>query len=320
MARFSRPKVIVSRCLGFARCRYNSLTIASDEVDRLKPLVDFRPVCPELELGLGVPRNPLRVVVVSKEPRLMQSVSERDLTEAMGRFAGSFLSSLGEIDGFILKSRSPSCGIKDVKLYSSLGKEGPMGVGQGFFGGAVLERFPHLAVEDEGRLTNFRIREHFLTKLFALARVREVKASGEMRALVQFQAENKFLLMAYNQSELAHLGRIAANAERRPFAELAAEYEAHLWRALAHIPRYTSTINVLMHSLGYFSEGLSSQEKAFFLETLARYREGKIPLSVPQGLLRSWAVRFGEKHLLQQTFFQPYPEELVEITDSGKGR
>lgn len=320
MALFPRPRVVVSRCLGFAHCRYNGLTIASDEVERLKPHVDFRPVCPELELGLGVPRNPLRIVVINNEPRLMQTVSGRDLTEEMRRFADSFLSSIGELDGFILKSRSPSCGIKDVKLYSSLGKEGPMGIGRGLFGDAVLERFPHLAVEDEGRLTNFRIREHFLTKLFALARFREVRASGEMQALVQFQAENKLLLMAYNQGELAALGRIVANPERRPFAQLAKEYEARLWRALARMPRYPSMINVLMHSLGYFSERLSSQEKAFFLEMLARYREGKIPLSVPQGILRSWAVRFEEDYLLQQTFFQPYPEELVEITDSGKGR
>lgn len=280
MARFPRPRVIVSRCLGFAHCRYNGQTIASDEVERLKPLVEFRPVCPELELGLGVPRNPLRIVLVRKEPRLMQSLSERDLTAEMDRFADSFLSSIGEVDGFILKSRSPSCGIKDVKLYSSLGKEGPMGIGTGLFGRAVLERFPHLAVEDEGRLTNFRIREHFLTKLFALARFGEIKASPQMGALVQFQAENKFLLMAYNQSELAALGRIVANAERRPLAQLMAEYEAHLWRALARMPRYSSTINVLLHSLGYFSERLSSVKLPRDARALPR---GEDPAECPTG-------------------------------------
>jgi uncharacterized protein YbgA (DUF1722 family) len=238
----------------------------------------------------------------------------------MRHFAKSFLRSLQDIDGFILKSRSPSCGIKDVKIYPAADKAVPLRKDRGFFGGTVLQHFPHLAVEDEGRLHNFRIREHFLTKLFTLANLRRVKSSNSMRDLVQFQAQNKFLLMSYNQKELRILGRIVANPQKKPLAEVITDYEAHLAAALAHPSRYLSNINVLMHALGFFSEKLSAGEKAFFLDSLERYRSEKAPLSVPLNLARAWVIRFGEEYLGQQSFFEPYPQALMKITDSGKGR
>lgn len=126
--------------------------------------------------------------------------------------------------------------------------------------------------------------------------------------------------MAYNQNELRILGRIVANHERRSTDEVVTNYEAHLFNALVRPPRDTSNINVLMHALGHFSEGLSSSEKSFFLNTIEEYRDERIPLSVPLNTLKSWAVRFEDDYLMQQTFVEPYPFELVEITDSGKGR
>jgi uncharacterized protein YbgA (DUF1722 family) len=184
----------------------------------------------------------------------------------------------------------------------------------------VLERFPGSAIEEEGRLRNFRLREHFLTKLFLMADFRKIQSSGAMRGLIQFQAQNKFLLMAYNQKELRNLGRLVANLEKRPVADILEKYEIHLARALARPPRYLSNINVLMHALGYFSKQLSAKEKAFFLDALERYRNGKVPLSVPLNLIRSWVIRFEQEYLGKQTLLEPYPEALMEITDSGKGR
>lgn len=320
MRAFVQPRVIVSKCLGFAHCRYNGQTIPDAFVQSLQPHVTFLPVCPEVELGLGVPRDPVRVVFVEEELRLMQPATGTDLTDRMRAFADAFLGSVADVDGFILKSRSPSCGFKDVKVYPGTGKVGSVARSAGFFGGAVMERFSHLAVEDEGRLKNFRLREHFLTKLFTLADFRAVKAAGAMRELVRFHSENKFLLMAYSQKNLRVLGRIVANPEKRPMDEVLTDYERHLWDALVRAPRRNSGINVLMHALGYFSKSLSSREKAFFLDALERYRVGKIPLSAPIGIMNSWIVRFEEPYLMQQAFFEPYPEELVEITDSGKGR
>jgi uncharacterized protein YbgA (DUF1722 family)/uncharacterized protein YbbK (DUF523 family) len=320
MRKSDKPVVVISKCLGFAHCRFNGLTISSHTVDKLKLHVDFRPVCPEVEIGLGVPRDPIRVVKRADGLRLVQPATGNDVTDKMTEFAESFLGSVEDADGFILKSRSPSCGIKDVKIYPGMGKVGSGLRGSGFFGGAVIEKFPGLPVEDEGRLTNFNIREHFLTKLFTMSRFRAVKSSNSMKELVQFHTENKLLLMAYNQERMRILGRIVANPDKRPFGELIRDYEEHLMGAFSKASRYTSNINVLMHGLGYFSDELSSNEKAFFLDSLERYRSGSIPLSVPLNIIRSLIVRFQEDYLVQQTFFEPYPEELMEITDSGKGR
>jgi uncharacterized protein YbgA (DUF1722 family)/uncharacterized protein YbbK (DUF523 family) len=318
--RFPKPRVVVSRCIEFASCRYNGAMIPSEVVRSLKPHVDFVPICPEVEVGLGVPRDPIRIVADGAALRLVQPTTGRDLTTDMRSFAESFLGSLSDIDGFILKYRSPSCGLKEVKFYPGADAKTVVGKGAGFFGGAILERFPRLAIEDEGRLNNFRIREHFLTQIFAFASLREAGAAGSMRNLVEFQARNKLLLMAYNQKEMRHLGKIVANHEKRPVLQVFSEYEEHLRAALASPPRYTSCINVLMHALGYFSEGLSSREKAYFLASLDDYREARIPLSVPVGIIKSYIVRFDQGYLAPQSFFAPYPERLVEITDSGKGR
>ena len=126
--------------------------------------------------------------------------------------------------------------------------------------------------------------------------------------------------MTYNEQVMRQLGKIGANEQHKPVAEVFREYGATLPLAFSAPPKYTAAINVLMHALGYFKQGLSAQEKTFFLDTLERYRHGKVPLSVPVGILRSWVVRFNEPYLAQQVMFQPHPEELTDIADSGKGR
>ncbi len=320
MSSFPRPVVVLSRCLEQEPCRYNGDIIRSEVVRELEPFVDYITPCPEVQIGLGVPRNPIRAAWHEGVLQLFQPATGQDVTHDMQAFAEEFLSSLGEVDGFLLKSRSPSCGIKDVKYYhdreaKSMVKE----KGPGFFGGAVLERFPSKAVEDEGRLLNFTIREHFFTKLFTMARCRGLRQAS-MKDLVQFQAENKYLLMAYSQKYQKTLGRITANPDKKPYAEVWAEYEKNLGQALHKPARFTSNINVLMHCFGYISDQLSSGEREFFLNSLDQYRRERVPLSVPLHVLRTHAVRFEQEYLLQQTFFQPYPEELMTITDSGKGR
>ncbi len=141
-----------------------------------------------------------------------------------------------------------------------------------------------------------------------------------MRALVRFHAENKFLLMAYNQKQLRELGRIVANPEKAPFDQVIEQYEGHFHSALARPPRTTSVINVLEHVSGYFSEQLSRAEKAFYRSALGKYRAGRLPLSAVTSILRAWIVRFENEYLLPQSFFEPYPEPLRSLSDSGKGR
>jgi uncharacterized protein YbgA (DUF1722 family)/uncharacterized protein YbbK (DUF523 family) len=315
-----RPSIVVSKCIEFDACRYNGAKIPSDVVSALKAHVDFIPVCPEVEIGLGVPREPIRIISEGGTARLWQPATDRDLTGAMTGFAKSFLEGLGPVDGFILKFRSPSCGMKEVKIYGGKGKAPPAGKGAGFFGREVLARFGDLAVEDEGRLRNFRIREHFLTKVFALTRFRETREAGSMGAIVKFQAENKLLLMAYNQKAMREMGRVVANPEKEDVRSVFDRYGTLLSTALAQAPRRPSAINVLMHAMGYFSDELTGREKQFFLASLDKYRELRIPLSVPVGIVNSWLARYDRPYLAEQTFFEPYPEDLVQVTDSGKGR
>jgi len=172
MKAFPKPNVIVSKCLGFEACRYNGQVIRDDFVRKLEKHVNYIPVCPEVEIGLGVPRFPVRIVR-SGPTRLIQPSTNRDLTGLMNEFSERFLAGLRDVNGFILKHRSPSCGVKDVRIYPSAEKSAPLGTGPGFFGGNVQERFPGLAIEDEGRLKSYTIREHFLTKLFTLTSLRD---------------------------------------------------------------------------------------------------------------------------------------------------
>lgn len=320
MNSWPKPRVVISRCLGFEACRYNGEIIREDFIGRIEPYVEYVTVCPELEIGLGIPRDPVRIVAEGNALRLVQPNRGADVTEKMNRFSRSFLDEVGEVDGFLLKTRSPSCGIGDVRVYPAAEKVAAIGKTAGFFGGAVLERFSDLAIEDEGRLKNRRIREHFLTRLFALARWRQIRAGGKMADLVSFQTAHKLLLMAYSEEEMRALGRIVANPKRRPAGEVFEEYQKHFRKAFAQPPKYSSSRNALMHAFGHFSKQLTAREKQHFLHVLEEYRHHRAPLSSPLGLLRSWVIRFESRYLEAQALFEPFPGPLVDLQDSGKTR
>lgn len=317
---WAKPVIVVSRCLGFASCRWNGAVIPDPFVDSLKQFVQFETVCPEVEIGLGVPRNPIRIVASRGDLRLVQSVSGLDVTEKMREFAQRYLANLPPVDGFILKSRSPSCGIKDTKVYPAVGQVSALGTSAGLFGKAVLERFPNLAVEDEGRLNNDRIWDHFLKRIFTFASFREIEDSGSIADMVSFHSKNKFLIMSYGQKGLRTLGRLVANREKRDIAAVRAEYGAALRATMSRIPRPPANINVAHHMLGYFSDKLTASEKDYLLSTLDMYREDRLPLSVPVSLLRSWAIRFDQEYLLGQTYLEPYPQELSPVVGKGAAR
>lgn len=319
MRTFPKPIVVASRCFEWDACRYNGQTIPDNFIQALEPWVEFRPVCPELEIGLGVPRDPVRIVRKGGKRKLVQPASGRDLTRLMSEFSARFLDTVSEADGFILKSRSPSCGLGDAKEFPDPENETPAGKGAGFFAGAVLERFPGLAIEDEGRLRNFRIREHFLTKLYTLARFRDVRKAGTANALANFHTENKLLLMSYSRKETRALGKIAADSGGKSPLEMISEYGERLRHALGSPRKRPSSINALMHALGYFSGKLTGREKAHFLDQLEAFREGRTPLSAVLSVLESWVIKYEEGYLARQTFFEPYPGALSGLPDSGKG-
>lgn len=318
MKTFPRPNVVISNCLELSACRYNGQLVHDDFVKKLSQHVNYIPVCPEVAIGLGVPRFPIRMVSQGKDIRLIQPATKSDLTDKMNEFSTDFLSRLNDVDGFILKFRSPTCGLKDVRIYPKAEKSAAVGKTSGFFGGKVLRMLPGLAIEDEGRLRSLKIREHFLTKLFALASFREVKKAGKLSDLTRFHADYKFLLMAYNQKELRVLGNIAANREGKGLKQILAEYETHLRESMAAPSKRSSNINVFTHVFGYSSKHLSANEKQFFLETLQLYREGRVPFTSVLGLLKGWAIRFQDEYLMRQTFFDPFPVDLIEWSDAGR--
>ncbi|MCW3997748.1 MAG: DUF523 and DUF1722 domain-containing protein [Candidatus Bathyarchaeota archaeon] len=312
MKKFPKPIVVISKCIEFEPVRWNAQKVASDFVRIMKKYVNFLPVCPEVEIGLGVPRETLRIVKKNNELKLIQTASGLDLTDKIKKFSAKYLNSLSEVDGFILKSKSPSSGYKDAKIYPSTEKVGAIGKGPGFFGNEVLMKFPHLAIEDEKRLINLRIREHFLTKLYILTDFRNVENSSSPKELIAFQSRNKLLFTAYSQKYLYIMGRIVANQDKQDFKSTIDSYKNNLWKTFVRPPRRGSNSNVLIKAAGYFSRKLSKEEKNFFAEVVNKYNNNKLPLSTPLSLLRSWIIRFKEDYLANQTFLEPYPKELFE--------
>jgi uncharacterized protein YbbK (DUF523 family)/uncharacterized protein YbgA (DUF1722 family) len=308
---FVKPVVFVSRCLGFAACRYDGVATGSDLVEAMRPHVEFRAVCPEMAIGLGVPRERIRIVRAGRTLRLVQPATGRDLTNSMTRFAELRLTPANGFDGFILKSRSPSCGISDAKRYSRADARDPVGRGAGFFAAAALRKFPDLPIEDEARLADRRLREHFLTRLFTQAAFEEVARTRLLKLLVQFQAENEKLLEAHSRKDAGELRRIVANRERRSLDALLPDYRARLARALARPARPGSNVRALRRAMESLSKPLTARERARFLAALEKYRAGKLPLSAPRRILRGWIAKNPDQKLLaRQTFFEPYPKEL----------
>jgi uncharacterized protein YbgA (DUF1722 family)/uncharacterized protein YbbK (DUF523 family) len=315
-----RPRLFISRCLGFEACRWNGEVIRDDFVTKLAGLADVVHDCPEMGIGLGCPRDPVRVVRADGERELYQPASGLRLGSRMKSWAARRLSELGPVEGFILKSRSPSCGWKDVKVHSSTRPDAGSSPGPGIFGSAVLELRSGLPIEDEGRLRNFTLREGFLGAIWTLARFRSVEEYGSMGSLVDFHTRHKLFLLLRSQKELRGLGKIVANGEHRRFPAILADYRSGLLAALSCQPKYSSLVNAIQHAFGGFSESLSAEERALFTSTLTEYLDERIPASVLLRLVKSWAIRFGNAWLLEQVLFEPYPMALVEISDSGKGK
>ena len=314
LRKFEKPRIISSKCIEFEPCRYDGSIIRSGVVENLQKYADFHTVCPEVEMGLGIPRDPVRVVNIDGNQELYQPATGINFTKPMKDFSESFLNHLGPVDGVILKNKSPSCGIKNVKVYAGMGNPASQRSGVGLFAQMVKDKFPYLPLEDEGRLRNLAIRENFFTKIFTLASFRNIAKSGDFQDLVDFHSRNKFLLLSYNQGYMRKMGRILSNRHSKSFGDLKEDYGKLLLLALSGSPKVGTNINVLLHSLGYFSRDLTSPEKSFFLDSVQKYREGRIPLLVNLNLLKSWIIRFGEEYLQKQTFFEPYPEDLMQIT------
>ena len=289
------------------------MMITSPIMQAIRSYVDLITVCPEYRIGLGVPRAPIRIVQGDQNTRrLVQPATGLDITEKMADFTSAYLDRLDFIDGAILKSKSPSCGIESTKIFaSSASKDCLHRKGTGFFAEGLELRFPYLPTVDEEQLYDPAIRDDFLTRVFALAAFREAAGSGKMSELVGYHTRNKLLLMAYDKDAMTRMGNLVANHEKRPLEEILEVYGHSLREVLSGQAGIGSNINVLMHAIGYFSDRLTSDEKILFEDLISKYRKGSTVLAELRQLFLSWIMRSKVEYLAQQTYFSPYPPELA---------
>lgn len=320
MKQHIRPKIFMSACIEYDSCRYDGEKITDVYIKRLLDYVDVIRVCPELAIGMGAPRDAVRLVQrKGEELKLLSTNKGDDYTEKMVEFVSKYTEKLKDktIDGFILKAKSPTCGISNVKVYQDIGKSHVLHAkNDGMFGGKIKEIFPDAPIETERRLSNFKIRDRFFTQLFTLANFRML--SLKMKELVQFHSDNKYLFMAYNQRDLKQLGNIVANHQKLPVEEVFSQYSAQLKMLLSKEVSMKKRLNVYTHIYGYFKNQLSASEKEFYFDTLDQYLNSRVPFSNVLVILKGWSIRFNEEYLLKQTIFEPYPKELIMVTDSGK--
>ncbi|HEJ83005.1 MAG TPA: DUF1722 domain-containing protein [Desulfobacteraceae bacterium] len=279
--------------------------------DTLGAYVDFVPVCPEVECGLGVPREAMRLEGDVESPRLVTVRTKVDLTDRMLQWADQRVRQLEKEDlcGFIFKSKSPSSGMERVKVYTDQGM--PVMRGVGLFARAFKDHFPLLPVEDEGRLHDPVLRENFIEGIFALKRWRETLNSKKtIGNLVQFHTANKLLLLSHGQQHYRDMGKLVAQGKGLPAAELYRRYEVLLLEALRLKPTVKKHVNVLQHMMGYFKKVLSPDEKQELLEVISGYYQGLTPLIVPITLFNHYVRKYQEPYLSRQTYLNPHPTAL----------
>ena len=310
--KFVKPKVIISKCLEFDACRYDGQIINNQYVKKLKKFIDFQPICPEVEIGMGVPRKPIRIINDNGNISLHQSDTGIDFSSKMNQFSDKYISKINQIDGFILKSSSPSCGINSTKIFS---KKKPilLGKGPGLFASKIIQKFPNHPKEEEKRLNNSILREYFFTCIFTIADFRKVMTFND---LYNYHAKHKYLFMSHNQLLMTKMGQIAANKDNQKIESVLIKYYDMLLLLLSKKSRYPTNINTQMHVMGYFKKLLTTKEKKHFLETIELYRNKKISISSVNSILSSWIFRFENEYLMNQSFFNPFPNELIDKDQS----
>ena len=303
----------VSSCLLGAQVRYDG----GHKLDRylrdvLGAYVDFVPVCPEVEVGLPVPRDTLRLVRNEEDAvRLVFARSGEDITERMESWAQQRVRELEreQLDGFVFKSKSPSSGMERVKLYAAGGV--PKKIGVGVFARIFMEHFPLLPVEEEGRLNDPKLRENFITAIFTLKRWRLLmESSPELGDLVDFHTRHKLLIFAHSETIYRQMGRLVATGKQKPLADLLAEYLVLLKEALRLQTTVKKHINVLYHILGYFKRHLEADEKKELIELIEDYRNGLLPLIVPVTMINHFVRKYDQPYLAAQVYLKPHPKEL----------
>jgi uncharacterized protein YbgA (DUF1722 family)/uncharacterized protein YbbK (DUF523 family) len=302
----------ISRCLLGERVRYDGGHVLDRFLtETLGQYVEYVPVCPEVEVGLPVPREPMHLEGDPDSPRLVTVRSKRDMTERMVGWARRRASELENegLLGFIFKSDSPSSGMERVKVYGPGGTKVRKGVG--IFARAFIEHFPLLPVEEDGRLHDTRLRENFIERIFAMQRWRDLLNEKRSRGnIVKFHTRHKLLVLSHSPTHYRTMGRLVAQVEGLSLHDLYSQYQKLLTEALKLLTTAKKNSNVLQHMMGYFGGVLSSDEKRELQELIDLYRNGHVPLIVPVTLFRHYVRKYNEPYLREQVYISPHPVEL----------
>ena len=279
--------------------------------DLLGPFVEWVPVCPEVEAGFGTPREAMHLVGAGSDVRLVTVRTRHDVTRQLQKAATARLRQLAtlDLDGYVLKKDSPSCGLFRVKVYGESGAA--TRAGRGLFAAGLVDAQPLLPLEEEGRLNDPGLRETFIERVFAFRRLRELRA-GPVRAadLIRFHTRHKLQLLAHAPAAYARLGRLVAGAKGRVARALLDTYATEFMEALAVPATRGRHVNVLQHMAGYFDEADAGSRREL-AATIADYGRGLVPLVVPLTLIAHHARRQDVRYLLDQVYLQPHPKELM---------
>ncbi len=308
-----RPRVGISLCLlgeevrhdgGHKRDRYATGVLGQH--------FSWVPVCPEVEVGMGTPREPVNLLRTDDGVIMRGIRTGEDWTERMQEYSDQRVESLRKDDlhGFILKKGSPSCGMARVRLYDHNNVPGHDGVG--LFAQALMEQMPNLPLEEEGRLNDKPLRENFITRVYAYYRWRTLRQKDPSPgAVVEFHTAHKMLLLAHSPKHYYELGRLVAEAGTLPMDELLDGYETLFMQALAKPASLGRQVNALQHLMGYLDDSVTTEDKAELLAVIQEYRDGIVPLIAPLTLLRHHLRRIDDPWIERQVYLQPYPRELA---------
>lgn len=283
-------------------------------VDTLAEYFEWLPVCPEVEFGMGTPREPIRLQRRGDDDvRLVTIDTKKDITQPMRRFARRRAAALAksELSGYILKKGSPSCGMERVKIYPASSGQ-PRRAGRGLFAEALLEACPNLPVEEEGRLCDARLRENWIQRVFAYHVLQSLfQARWKVGDVVAFHTRYKFVLLAHDERAYRSLGRLVADAKQHTRREFRNAYESQFMAALKRIATVRKNTNVLQHLLGFFKKQLDATSRKELADHIEDYRRALVPLIVPLTLMRHYVRLLEVEYLADQVYLNPHPKELA---------
>lgn len=307
----------VSSCLLGERVRFDSGHKHNSFLTKqLSAYFEYRPFCPEMAIGLGVPREPIRLVASKEAPTEIRCVgtkdSSRDFTEQLKQTADEQRDWQQELRGYVLKKDSPSCGMQRVKVYTN---GMPNGSASGIYAKRLMENFPDLPVEEEGRLNDAAIRENFISRVIIYSRLRDLQINNSLHRLLQFHARHKLILMSHDQNKARALGKKLSMIGASEIDDFMVDYIGEIMDLLAIIATKRNHVNVLQHIQGYLKRDIDQQDKQELCEATDQYRLGKLPLIVPISLLRHYFRKHPNDWINDSYYLDPHPRELMLLNE-----